>query len=285
MTSLGTILLHVDASPRSAARVAFAHRLAMQLCANGSRPCVVNTLYAVTPSYLGQPFAFTEGAGSLLGVLQDLDEQRCNDARARLVQASGSASVAMHWQALRHENATVGTTRHALLADLVVLGQHDPGDAQTLGVPSDLIESVLIGSGKPGLVLPYVGSFDVAGSRVLLAWKPTRESAHALAASIPFLQGCLELHVVADTDTSDDLVGGGALAAYVRSHGVNAPIRQHAALPAHATGEGLLSLAADLNADLLVMGCYGHGRARELVLGGVTRTILRSMTLPVLMAH
>lgn len=285
MTSLASILVHVDASPRSAVRAALAHRLAMQLCANGSRPCVVNTLYAVTPSYLGQPFAFTEGAGSLLGVLQDMDAQRCSDARALLGQASGSASVAMHWHEIQHESAIVGTTRHALLADLVVLGQHDAGDAQTLGVPRDLIESVLIGSGKPGLVLPYVGTFDVVGSRVLLAWKPTREAARALSASIPFLQGCLELHVVADTDASDDLVHSGALAAYVRAHGVNAPIRQHAALPVHATGEGLLSLAADLNADLLVMGCYGHGRARELVLGGVTRTILRSMTVPVLMAH
>jgi nucleotide-binding universal stress UspA family protein len=69
---------------------------------------------------------------------------------------------------------------------------------------------------------------------------------------------------------------------------VRAPIRPHAPLPGgggSTAGEALLSLAADVGADLLVMGCYGHSRARELVLGGASRTVLRSMTLPVLMAH
>jgi nucleotide-binding universal stress UspA family protein len=77
----------------------------------------------------------------------------------------------------------------------------------------------------------------------------------------------------------------GALEDYLRLHGVEAPIQRRAAVPSGEPGEGLLSLAADAGADLLVMGCYGHSRTRELVLGGATRTVLQSMTLPVLMAH
>lgn len=76
-----------------------------------------------------------------------------------------------------------------------------------------------------------------------------------------------------------------ARASWLRSHEVEAPLERHAPLGGEAPGERLLSLAADTNADLLVMGCYGHSRARELVLGGASRTVLRAMTLPVLMAH
>jgi nucleotide-binding universal stress UspA family protein len=72
--------------------------------------------------------------------------------------------------------------------------------------------------------------------------------------------------------------------AYLALHGVQAVLEQQAAVP-DEPGELLLSRAADLGADLLVMGCYGHSRAREFVLGGATRTVLASMTLPVLMCH
>ena len=76
-----------------------------------------------------------------------------------------------------------------------------------------------------------------------------------------------------------------SLEGYLRLHGVAAPIQRHGAVASSSAGDGLLSLAADVGADLLVMGCYGHSRARELVLGGASRTVLKSMTLPVLMAH
>jgi nucleotide-binding universal stress UspA family protein len=82
----------------------------------------------------------------------------------------------------------------------------------------------------------------------------------------------------------DERTGTSALERWLRRSGVKAPIHIHG-LAGTGIGEALLSLATDTDADLLVMGCYGHSRARELVLGGVTRTVLREMTLPVLMAH
>ncbi len=72
---------------------------------------------------------------------------------------------------------------------------------------------------------------------------------------------------------------------YLDAHGIATKAERHAAAASEAPGESLLSLAADVGADLLVMGCYGHSRTRELVLGGASRTVLNSMTLPVLMAH
>lgn len=285
MSSLGSMLLHLDASPRCEARLRVAQLLATRLGAGSNAPCVIDTLYGVTPSYLEQPFAFPESAANSLALLQDLDTERRSDAKKLFDRLNGSSNSAMRWHELKDENAIIGTTRYALLADLVVLGQHDPNERQALGVPADFAESVLIYSGRPGVVVPYVGSFADIATRVLIAWKPTREAARALSASVPLLQRCLEVHVVADAGDGQDALRDGALQSYLETRGVKAPLRQHAALAEAAPGEGLLSLAADVGADLLVMGCYGHSRARELVMGGASRTILRSMTLPVLMSH
>jgi nucleotide-binding universal stress UspA family protein len=166
-----------------------------------------------------------------------------------------------------------------------VLGQHDATDPLTVGIPSDFVPSVLLASGRPALVLPYVDIGTTFGQQVLIAWKPTRESAHAVTAAIPFLRHARRIHLTIADERGAIAEQSAALEDYLRLHGVQAPIQRHAPVLAETPGDGLLSLAADVGADLLVMGCYGHSRARELVLGGASRTVLKSMTLPVLMAH
>jgi nucleotide-binding universal stress UspA family protein len=116
----------------------------------------------------------------------------------------------------------------------------------------------------------------------MVAWKATRESARALGAAIPLLRGASSVSIAIDENTpraEQDL-----LQAYLHRHGVQAA--SHLLPGTHSTaGEAILSLAADVGAELVVMGCYGHSRAREFVLGGASRTVLDSMTVPVLMAH
>jgi nucleotide-binding universal stress UspA family protein len=115
-----------------------------------------------------------------------------------------------------------------------------------------------------------------------VAWKASRESAHALSASVPLLQHAGSVGIAIDEGTSRserDL-----LLNHLRRHGIEAT--QHLLPSTNATaGEAILSLAADVGAELVVMGCYGHSRAREFVLGGASRTVLESMTVPILMAH
>jgi nucleotide-binding universal stress UspA family protein len=152
-------------------------------------------------------------------------------------------------------------------------------------VPSDFVASVLVETGKPGLVLPYIGAAPGFGQNVLIAWKPTPESARALTAALPLIQRARSVHLACweETDTGSADAAEPALQ-YLRRHGVQAAVHL-AGRPTRDLGEHLLSEAANLQSDLLVMGCYGHGRAREWALGGVTRTVLKSMTLPVLMVH
>ena len=279
MSTLRSILLHIDASPRSVQRLALAHALAAQHEAH------VTALYASTPSALSLPFVMGQGVAEMLPMLQQLDIDYRDNIKALFDRTESDTTTPFLWNELREAPLIPGFARHALCADLLVLGQRDASDPLTVGVPSDFVPSVLIASGRPALVVPYIDLGTTFGEDVLIAWKPTRECAHAVSAAIPFLQRAQRIHLAIADDA--DSVGdqAGALEDYLRLHGVEAPIQRRAAVPSGEPGEGLPSLAADAGADLLVMGCYGHSRTRELVLGGATRIVLQSMTLPVLMAH
>jgi hypothetical protein len=166
--------------------------------------------------------------------------------------------------------------------------------------------SVLVGAGTPLLFVPAVDALPAdadgaprCGHRVLVAWSPTRESTRALRDAMPLLAGAeqVELVTLAEADGSAPDLDG--VRSYLQRHGVTARVhvlpRGSAPLSAGLLGggwtpdvpvaEALLSHAADTGADLIVMGGYGHARLRELALGGVTRTMLKSMTVPVLMSH
>jgi nucleotide-binding universal stress UspA family protein len=120
---------------------------------------------------------------------------------------------------------------------------------------------------------------------VLIAWKPTRECARAVACAIPLLRQAKKVKVLSWSDAGPapaELTYG--IRRYLSWHGIDAEVRRYAEVP-DDLGELLVSRVADEGADLLVMGCYGHSRLRQAVLGSVTRVVLESMTCPVLMAH
>jgi nucleotide-binding universal stress UspA family protein len=136
------------------------------------------------------------------------------------------------------------------------------------------------------LVLPHDAPAGETPARVVVvAWKATREASRAVTAALPLLRRATQVHVV--TWQRDD-EGNGAdapdIIGWLRSHAVSAVMHRFAEKP-EDVGAGMLAQARAFDADLLVMGCYGHSRAREWILGGATRTVLKSMTLPVLIAH
>ena len=146
---------------------------------------------------------------------------------------------------------------------------------------------MIAASGKPALILPYVDTAakDASSQTVVIAWKPGREAARAVSAAMPLLQRARSVQILSWAGEEEAVIGERLdLSGYLRLHGVEAHWHRESQEP-EALGELLLSRAFELNADLLVMGCYGHSRAREWVLGGTSRTVLRTMTLPVLMAH
>lgn len=275
--SLRSVLVHLDGTARAETRLRLAHQLAS---AHGA---ALTALFAVTPRYL--PLLPLAGGVPTMPIPADIDPDHRAHAKDLFARAQDAGAPASHWEELSGEPVVATFARRALLADLLVLGQRHPSDAARFDVPADFVESVLLDSGRPALVVPYLGEATAEPRTVLVAWKPTREAARAVTGAQPFLRSAKRVHAVcADAHGSDEDEALARLDQYLRLHGVEA-LREHHSLPGSDAGNGLLSLAADVDAELLVMGCYGHSRARELVLGGATRTVLESMTLPVLMAH
>ena len=248
----------------------------------------MTALFAVAPRFvplpLPLPLPLSDGVRTA-PLLDEIDPKHRAHAKALFERNVAAGAPASSWHELSDEPPIHGFVQRALVADLLVLGQRDPTDATGFDVPADFVEAVIIDSGRPALVVPYVGEATAEPQTVLVAWKPTRESAHAVTAALPFLRQAKNVHVVCSAehivDTQQALAQVGQ---YLRWHGIPS-VREHHGLAGGDVGDGLLSLAADVGAALLVMGCYGHSRARELVLGGASRTVLQSMTVPVLMAH
>jgi len=279
MNILKSMLVHADASPRTATRVQAAAALAR---AHGAS---VQALYAVLPVYMQYPYSLSLSAEAA-SLLEQAEDERSARARTLFDEAASAAATPVGWSVATGDPA-VAFTRAAACSDLMVLGQHDPDDELHADVPSDFVPSVIIGSGRPALVLPHHHEGGDIGRVALLAWKPTREAAHALAGALPLLRAADKVHVALWSEGEDATPPPDDRAdidRYLRAHGIAAEVHG-CGVESRDVGEYLLSLACDAGADLLVMGCYGHGRMREWVLGGATRSVLRAMTLPVLMAH
>ncbi len=279
MNPMRSLLVHIDGSVRVAARLALARDLATR------HQATLTALFATTPAPETLPFAYAASAVSV-NLLQELHTQWLGRAKAAYEQVVASGTAPVAWAELGGEPLVQGFVEQAWCADLLVLGQADPAEPVGQELPAGFVETVLIESGKPALIVPYAGSFAAVGSNVLVAWKASRESARALAAAMPLLRGAAQVHVAEWRAKTPPRATGEALAGARRQRLRRGPPPLAPAPDEPAqVGEMLLSMATDVGADLLVMGCYSHSRARELVLGGVTRTVLRSMTIPVLMSH
>jgi nucleotide-binding universal stress UspA family protein len=274
MQSLRTLLLHVEDSDRMATRFDLAVELADRFDAQ------VDAHYAAMPSLIA-PSAFGDGASAGIAAAMSarLDAERMESARARFDKAR-ARSPRLHWV------DADGTTyealrRRAICSDLAILGQYEDGGAGG-DQSSALVPELLARSGRPALVVPFAGPVAPVGQRVVVAWKPTAGSARALAAALPWLQRSRSVDVVSfGRDAKADLDD---VARYLDRHGIGSTLHPWSS-PEKDVGELLLSEVADSGADLLVMGSYGHTRLQEWILGGVTRTILASMTVPVLLMH
>jgi len=274
------ILLHFDPTRAAARRLAAACELARTLQAS------LTALYAATPAFAELPYAPAIGGPGMSAALVELDDRRREQARKVFDETRRASGVDVAWAQTAQVPITAAFAQQALFADLLVLGQRDPSDDDAAAVPGDFIESVLLACGRPALVVPHIGAPSSIGNTVAIAWKETPEAARAVTAALPLLRKARRVHVLSWGEESAAGVGGRTLdlASYLDSHGV-AFTWDRAGAERQQVGELLLSRAFDVGADLLVMGCYGHSRAREWILGGASRTILQSMTLPVLMMH
>jgi nucleotide-binding universal stress UspA family protein len=174
--------------------------------------------------------------------------------------------------------------RRAHCADLVILGQSIPDQKTGLYRPED----VILSCGRPVLVTPYANCRpDRIGENIAIAWNGSREAARAVQDALPLMtaSSMVTILLVGPPDEADVELAS-EVAAHLLRHGLHAQPRViRRELAVQAVSDTILAEVAALDADLLVMGAYSHSRLREIILGGVTRDILRGMNRPVLMAH
>jgi nucleotide-binding universal stress UspA family protein len=225
------------------------------------------------------------GIGPLLEAYQEACDAAEKTAATAYGQATKGRNFSSEWRVIEafSEDALAVNARYA---DLVVVGQEDSDDPAS--GRGDLPEVTAFATGRPVLVVPKIGAPSTVGKTVMLCWNASRESARAAADALPFLQAAQKVIVlIVDPDVSADGHGpepGADVALWLARHGVQVTVQRDVAADAEI-GEVILSRAADHDVDLIVMGIYGHSRLREMVLGGVSRTLLSSMTVPVLMSH
>ncbi|MGB3067434.1 MAG: universal stress protein [Ottowia sp.] len=274
MQTPNSILLHLDGSARIGERIKLACRVAESFDAEvTAKPCTYSAL-------MRYPFAIDAGSEAI-EVMRKVD-QEARDKMHGIFLANSAGSARLHWEEADVEGPW-GFGRRALYADLLILGQRDKNDAADAELPTDFLPSVLAQSGRPALVMPYAGPVEPLGRNILLAWKETRESARAVTAALPWLSRATQVHAVAYGEDAQASLQ--SLRSYLQKQGIRDLSLHRGDRDDDDVGNKLLSLASDLGSDLLVMGCYGHSRAREWILGGATLSILQSMTLPVLMSH
>jgi nucleotide-binding universal stress UspA family protein len=274
------ILVHLDESKACADRI----RVAVDLAKTHDGH--VTGLYVINDPEL---------PGSVLSLLPEetlaeqrqLMETRAEEAAARFRTAAEREGVSFESRITRSGEPAIASTvaLHARYADLVVLGQVDRSNAEVVPAPP---EDVLLASGRPALIEPYIGLQPGSRARVMIAWDAGREASRAVHDALPLLKDAEMAHILSvnrkSTATGHGEAPGDDIARHLARHGVRAEAeRMH--VQDLSVGDAILARVADLAIDLLVTGAYGHSRMRELVLGGVTRRLLQSMTVPVLMSH
>jgi nucleotide-binding universal stress UspA family protein len=173
----------------------------------------------------------------------------------------------------------------ARCCDLVVLGQPDP-DESGVANPS-FPEHIVMNSGVPAVIVPFVCTSTKLGDNALVAWNASVEATRAVHYAVPALRRAKSVKAAvfnpASLSALVDDPPGSYLERFLARHNINAEIRT--ATTDGNVGDALLALAGTLASDYLVMGCYGHSRFREVLLGGATANVLASAPIPVLMAH
>jgi len=274
------ILVHLDQSPRAQARLDIAASLARQHGAHLTGLQVIDVAIPV--------MAMADGGGGG-AVIAELMEQMRQSALAACVKLKAAFDAALTREGIMGKWRQVeGTTPeilalHGRYADLLVLGQDDP-ESDSAG----LLEMVLFDSGRPVLAIPFAGNFKSIGKRVLVGWNASREATRALHDALPLIAQAENTTVfLANPNRGLGAHGqepGADIARHLARHGLKVEVAKAMADDVSDSAL-LLNHASDMGADLLVMGAYGHSRLREFILGGVTRSLLREMTVPVLLSH
>ena len=278
--SYKTVLVHVDETSRSNFRVKIAAEIAML---DGAH--LIGTAVTGVSRFIYQDGNISANDPNLTIHLNFLRE-RAESASANFIKTVSELGLTSYESAIANDEAGGGIGLQARYSDLVVLGQTNRDEPSPSVLP-DFPEYIVMNSGRPILIIPYTGDFTTIAKRPLISWDASREATRAVTDAIPLLKRANLVQVaIFNSKAQADAHGeqpGADIALFLARHGVKVEVSVHKT--STDIGNALLSLSHDLDSDMIVMGGYGHSRLREMIMGGVTRTVLESMTIPVFMSH
>lgn len=282
--SYKTILVHVDATAGALARA----RAGAQLAAAFDAHLIGLAPTGLPGAYL-MPGVFGEGTLDLSAVMANQRDAAVGALSAFDAEAERHGAASRETRTLDEEDG-VALCLNATYADLVIVSQRGATSVDLIE-RGDVAQYVVLHAGRPVLLLPADYATRPIGKRIMVAWDASAAAMRAVGDALPLLRRADSVAIVAFTGADyDEGAGPGPqpgqdLAQYLARHGVKVNVIDCAPPSSSERGAALLAQAAQLDADLLVMGGYGHSRLRELMLGGATRVVLAEMTLPVLMSH
>ncbi len=228
---------------------------------------------------------FGSVATSLIQAQRAENENAAKSAIAKFEEAARLAAVSSESRLIDASlvDAVDMFGRIARRYDLSVVAQAEPDAPPGRDM---IIEAALFQSGRPVIIVPYIQKDALKLGRVTVCWDGSRNAARAVADALPLLAraGSVEVIVVARARGKSNELAGADIAHHLARHGLKVNLAELVAEDIDVPNT-ILSHAADAGTDFIVMGGYGHSRWREFVLGGATRGILNSMTVPVLMSH
>jgi nucleotide-binding universal stress UspA family protein len=277
--SYPSILVHVDLSVHAPARMRYAAALARAHGAHLAGAAMLGVPHDVFPH--GYDILPDSLAASVFQPLAD----NAKSALARFESIATDMHVA-HESHFACDRTDQGLALLARFADLVVISQDDP-DESLPDLATRLPEFLILNCARPVLVVPYTDPPPYHNPKVLVAWDGSKEASSALRAAVPLLRRTSTVTLAALTGPGlpeDDFrADQPKLLRFLARHHVTPRVLVREAQ--HDSGQQLLALANELGCGMLVMGCYGHSRFRELCLGGASRTVLAEADIPLLMAH
>jgi len=273
------ILVHLDSSPSCPARIDVGISFAR---AFGAR---LTGLYVVGLAPMHQ-YAEADLGSELVEAHDKYMREASHEAERLFTERTRNAGVAAEWRQV--EGALPDLVMlHARFADLVIAGQRNP-ERLDPGTAPELPEQLVLDVGRPVIIVPHAGMFPTVGEKVMILWKTSRGAARAVNDALPFLAKAKEVCVVAINPEAGISGQGDNPAAdvvtHLSRHGITATARS-AKAERGTMGKTMRDIAADFGADMLVMGAFGRARWREMILGGMTRNMLATMPLPILMSR
>lgn len=279
--SFKTVLVHLHDPERSRRLLTAAVPVAQKMGSHVIGLCVLPPFYVI-------PAFDATGAGVLAGEHRDAYAKDMKTLKASFEEAARGQSFASEW---READAGTGSAidivlGHGRSADLIVASQRNPDWAGSEQLEDPV--RLAIELGRPLLLVPNRGAINLPPRRVTIAWNGRREAARAVFDALPFLTAASEVNVLwvnpeRETERAGDLPGDD-IATTLARHGVRCEASRSSAAAADV-GTEILRQASAYGSDLIVMGCYGHSRIREFVLGGASRDVMNGAEIPILLSH